>query len=160
MLLHISKANIPVHIQALCLELMQNNTMQLHFVSLSAKLNCIIISLSQAKNVCPDCYLSSSDVWYLVKLLFLDHKSEPEVLLKLSWCPWESWFCHPSMYSYLQGLVATRSTDLHGMWQTGCFLLIRKPVYTSQKNSTFCFKPLQVILQELKIKIKKIEKGF
>lgn len=63
MLLHISRANVPVHTYALCLKLMQNNMMLLHFVSLSAKLNCIIISLSQAKNVCPDCYLSSSDVW-------------------------------------------------------------------------------------------------
>lgn len=60
-----------------CLELMQNNMMQVHFVSLSAKLNCIIISSSQARNLCLDCYLSSSDVWQLAKSPSLDHMSEP-----------------------------------------------------------------------------------
>lgn len=50
MFLHVSRAKVPVRTYALCLELMQNNMMQLHFVSLSAKLNCIIISLSPAKN--------------------------------------------------------------------------------------------------------------
>lgn len=50
MFFHVSRAKVPVRTYALCLELMQNNMMQLHFVSLSAKLNCIIISLSPAKN--------------------------------------------------------------------------------------------------------------
>lgn len=118
--------------------------------------------------MCPDCYLSSSDVWYLVKLLSLDHMSEPGVLHSYHGVLGSPDFvtlgcalvCKDLWLHIAQFFFFFYSDFFTPVLQIRCFYRSGKPVYTSRETSTFSFKPFEVLLQELKIKIIVIKKNL